>query len=282
MLKPITLGIGAALVLALAAPVAAQETTADTVVATVNGSEITLGHMIITRGQLPQQYQGLPNSVLFDGILEQLIQQSVLAQSLGDELPADARLMIDNETRAILAGRALDQVIAAALTDEAVQAAYTARYEGAEPVTEYNASHILVETEEAAIEIRQQLTDGADFAELAREKSTGPSGPNGGNLGWFSAGMMVKPFEDAVVTLEVGQVSDPVETQFGWHVITLLETRLQDAPAIEDVREELLAEIQRVTVEETITGLTADAEVTRVEDGVIDPEMLSDMTLIAP
>lgn len=281
MLKRNTIWLGPVLALAIAAPAVAQETSADTVVATVDGTEITLGHMIVTKGQLPEQYRNLPDDVLFDGILEQLIQQVVLSQSLGAEVPARAQLMIDNEIRAILAGQVLDRVIGEALTEEAIQAAYNARFEGAEPTTEYNASHILVETEEEAADIRQQLVDGADFAELAREKSTGPSGPNGGNLGWFSAGMMVAPFEEAVLALDVGQISAPVETQFGWHVITLNETRLQDAPEIDAVREELQAGIQRQAVEAAITGLTENAEVIRADTTGINPALLSDTTLIA-
>src|SRR5690606_27065309 len=128
-------------------------------------------------------------------------------------------------------------------------AAYDARYGSATPETEYKASHILVETEEAAADLVKQLADGADFATLARDNSTGPSGPNGGDLGWFGTGMMVKPFEDAVVALEPGEIAGPVQTDFGWHVIKREETRLKDAPDFAAVKDELADELQRKTVE---------------------------------
>lgn len=272
--------LGAVLAISMTTTAFADDVTAETVVATVNGTDITLGHMIATREALPEQYQNLEDGVLFEGILDQLIQQTVLSQSLKGPAPKRIDLAIDNERRTLRAGIVLDDLISSAVSDEALQAAYEERFANAEPTTEYNASHILVETEAEAQEIRKLLDDGADFAALAKEKSTGPSGPNGGNLGWFGPGMMVKPFEDAVVVLEPGQVSDPIETQFGWHVILLSETRLKDAPALEEVRSELEANIQRDAVEDTITTLTDEAAITRVENGSIPASKLRESALL--
>lgn len=268
-----------ALVLALAAPARAEGPDLTTVVATVNGTDITLGHMVATKQNLPQQYQTLPDDVLFEGILDQLIQQTVLSDSVGDDLNNVAQLLIENEIRTIRAGLAIDRKIAAAVTEDAIAAEYTAVYAGIEPATEYNASHILVETQDEALALISELGGGADFAELAREKSTGPSGPNGGSLGWFTEGMMVPPFEAAVMALEIGAVSGPVETQFGWHVITLVETRLQDAPALDDVRGELAAGLQQAAIEDAVTALTEAAEVVRSEDPALTPAALSAVTL---
>lgn len=137
-----------------------------------------------------------------------------------------------------------------------------------------------MKTKEEAQALSDQARDGADFGELAKEHSTGPSGPSGGSLGWFGPGMMVKPFEDAVKTLEAGRVSDPVETQFGWHVIKLNETRQQDAPTLDQVRDELSASIQQKTVEARIQELTALAEIDRsVADG-LDVSALDDPALM--
>lgn len=272
--------LGAVLAISMTTTAFADDVTAETVVATVNGTDITLGHMIATREALPEQYQNLEDGVLFEGILDQLIQQTVLSQSLKGAAPKRIDLAIDNERRTLRAGIVLDDLISSAVSDEALQAAYEERFANAEPTTEYNASHILVETEAEAQEIRKLLDDGGDFAALAKEKSTGPSGPNGGNLGWFGPGMMVKPFEDAVVALEPGQVSDPIETQFGWHVILLSETRLKDAPALEEVRSELEADIQRNAVEDTITTLTDEAAITRVENGSIPASKLRESALL--
>jgi len=242
--------LGAVLAAGLAMPgFAGDDISADTVVAIVNGEPITLGEMIATAETLPDQYRNLPDDVLFEGILNQLIQQTALSQALEDPEPRRIPLSLKNERRLLRAGAQIERIAKDAVTDEAIRQAYEERYAKAEPSKEYNASHILVKTKEEAEEIIKELESGADFAGLAREKSTGPSGPNGGQLGWFGPGMMVKPFEDAVVALEPGQISEPVETQFGWHVIRLNETRLKDAPKLEDVREELRQELERAAVQ---------------------------------
>lgn len=273
----------AVLSMALAAPLQAQDDapTADTVVATVGGTELTLGHMIVLRSRLPEQYQQLPDEVLFEGILDQIIQQAVVGASVG-ELSRENALAIENEERALLASQLIDDVATEALTDEALQAAYDETYGSVEPETEFNASHILVETEEEARALIEELDGGADFAALAQEHSTGPSGPNGGSLGWFGMGMMVPPFEAAVVELEPGSFSDePVQTQFGWHVLILNETRLKDAPALEAVRDELAAQVQRAAVDARVAELTEAADVTRADITGIDPSVLREMSLVA-
>lgn len=257
----------------------AQETTADTVVATVNGTEITVGHMIMVRDGLPEQYRELPNDVLFDGILEQLVQQTVLSQSY-DGSDYAIRLRTENEERRLRAGQAIDRAVASAVTDEALQSLYQERFADFEPAREFNASHILVETREKAQDLIAELNSGADFAQLARDNSTGPSGPNGGQLGWFGAGMMVPPFEAAVMALEVGAVSEPVQTQFGWHVITLNETRLKDAPAMDEVRDTLVGELQEAAVEAEIQRLSDQAQIQRPDISAIDRNIISDTALV--
>ena len=259
---------------------AMMEVSADTVLATVNGDEITLGHVIATRGALPEQYQALPDEVLFEGILEQLIQQTLLSQAMG-ELSRKTELELENERRALIAGEKLDEVMNEALTEEALQKLYDETYGNAEPETEYNASHILVETREEAEDLIAQLADGADFATLAKENSTGPSGPGGGMLGWFSAGMMVEPFEVAVMALEAGSVSpEPVETQFGWHVIRLNETRDKPAPALAEVAEELVQKLQDNAVEAAVGKLLESATVERADLSKIDVSVLRQDELI--
>lgn len=275
-----------ALAFALALPAQAQdatpapEMTADTVVATVNGQDITLGNMLAIRANLPEQYQQLGDEVLWDGILDQLVQQSVLAQ---DEKATETRrvqVALENERRALLAAEVVAAIARDAMTDEAVQAAYDAQYADAELGTEYNASHILVETEEEAQAIAEDVKGGADFATVAREKSTGPSGPNGGELGWFGPGMMVEEFQQAVEGMEVGAVSDPVQTQFGWHVIKLNEERAMEAPALDSVRAELEMQIQQEAVKSYIDEKLAAAEVTRTPSTEVDPSALSNMQLL--
>ena len=276
-----TLSIAAlALTLTVASSANAEEhNTADTVVATVNGTEITLGHMLVLRQRLPQQYQQLPPEVLFDGILDQLVQQTLLGEQT-ETLSSASQYILDNESRALKASEELQGVVAAAMTDEALQEDYNRLYGEVDPETEYNASHILVETEEEAAALVTDLEGGADFAELAKEKSTGPSGPRGGELGWFGKGAMVAPFEEAVVAMDVGSVSAPVQTQFGWHVIKLNETRMKDAPTLDDVRGELEQEIQSAAIQARVDELKEGAEITRTTVEEIDPTLLNDMSLL--
>lgn len=230
-------------------PVAAADALpADTVVATVNGEQITLGHLIVAYATLPQQYQQLPSEVLFDGLLDQLIQQVALAQTHDPEIPARIELSLENERRSLIAANVVEHAMQGAASEAEIKAAYDAKYAGTVDALEFDASHILVETEEEAQAIVAELRGGADFADMARAKSTGPSGPRGGALGWFGKGAMVPEFEAAVVAMEPGTVSDPVQTQFGWHVIRLNDTRVKSAPPLDEVREEIALEDRKSVV----------------------------------
>ncbi|MBF9051164.1 peptidylprolyl isomerase [Roseobacter sp. HKCCD9010] len=268
---------GAALAALMAVPAQAQD--ADTVLATVNGADITLGHLIAMQALLPEQYQQLPDQVLFDGMLEQLVQQEVVAGAARQMVTPRMELGLENEERAFMAAAMMEMIAMAEISEEDLQTEYDRVYGSAEPAREFDASHILVETEEAAAALVEELAGGADFAELAQQHSTGPSGPNGGQLGWFTAGMMVPSFEEAVFELEVGEVSAPVETQFGWHVIILNDSRLQDAPELDDVRAELINGLRNARVETRMEELVSEAEVERPEIE-IDPALIRDMGLL--
>ena len=261
-------------------PAVAEDMTAETVVATVNGTNITLGQMIVLRGTLSEQYQALPDDVLFKGILEQLIQQVMLEQSLGDKVTKRDLIAVENNKRGYLSGIALQAVVGASVTDAALQAAYDARFKDAAPQTEYHAAHILVATEDEAKTIKTELDGGADFAELAKAKSTDTgSGANGGELGWFGLGAMVKPFEDAVIAAKVGEVTAPVKSDFGWHLIKVAETRIAAAPPLDDLRDELAAAIEQKAIEAHLKSLTDAATITRPGDG-FDPKSLRDETIV--
>ncbi len=286
MQKHLHLLASAALVAGLATASLAQDQSesetpdADTVVATVNGVEITLGHMIAARATLPEQYQQLDDKVLYDGILEQLVQQSALAQTFEGKVPLRITKALENEERSLMAGEVVEGVLQDAVTEDALKDLYDRQFGDVDPEEEYNASHILVETEEEAIAVKETVDGGADFAATARDKSIGPSGPNGGELGWFSSGMMVPPFEAATIALGVGEVSDPVQTQFGWHVIKLNETRQADIPTLEDVRAELTQELSQIKAQEAIRTATESADVQVRADVEIDPAMLKQIDLL--
>lgn len=267
----------------LAVPAFAQdagEPSADMVVATVNGAEVTLGHMIMIRAALPEQLKQLPDNVLWDGILDQIIQQTVLVQSGPEDLTRRVALALENEERSLRAAEQAQTVMDGAVSEEAVAAAYAETYEGENRGMEFNASHILVETEEEAADIAKRAREGEDFAELAKAHSTGPSGPNGGELGWFGAGMMVPEFETAVQGMEAGDISDPVQTQFGWHVIKLNETREAEAPALEQVRQELEEKVKSDALDAALMELTEAAEITKTETDGIDPAVLKNLDLV--
>jgi len=260
-------------------PALAETPTAATVVATVNGKAITLGEMIVMRGSLPAQYQALPDDVLFNGILDQLVQQTVLEQSVEPGLTLQQRIQIENDRRSALAAIGLQDVVQKAVTEEALQAAYDARFKDAQPGTEYRAAHILVESEEKANEIKAEIEGGVEFADAAAKYGTDGTKASGGDLGWFGTGMMVKPFEEAVVAMKPGELKGPVQTDFGWHLIKLAETRAAQAPALDEVREELAAEIEQKVVQAHLETLTTAAKVEKPGEG-IDPALLKDQSLL--
>jgi peptidyl-prolyl cis-trans isomerase C len=140
-------------------------------------------------------------------------------------------------------------------SDEEVQKIYDAEYAN-QSNTEYKARHILVKEEEEAKSLITKLNDGGDFAELAKEHSTGPTGKNGGDLGWFDAGQMVQPFSEALKSMEKGKyTTEPVKTQFGWHVILLEDSRQSPPATLEKVRGKIMNSLQQKSLTEYMQGL---------------------------
>ncbi len=281
MAKTMQFLAGAVLAFGLALPGHADEApTAATVVATVNGKAITLGHMIAAREGLPDQYKSLPPDVLYKGLLDQLVQQTVLEQSLDGKLTQTQTLQLENETRGYLSNIVIQAAAAGAVTDEALKTAYDTRFKDAKPQTEYHAAHILVDSEEKANDLKKQLEGGAKFDELAKANSTDTgSGANGGDLGWFGPGMMVKPFEDAVVAAPVGTVVGPIKTDFGYHLILVSETRAAKQPTLEDLHDELASEIQQKAVEAKVEELTKAAKIEKPGEK-LDPALLTKTELL--
>lgn len=271
----------ATVALALATSAHAQDVTdSSTIVARVNGTDITIGHMILTRNDLPTQYRQLPDEVLFPALLDQLIQQTLLGSDAEGPMPTRVKLQLENEERSLMASIAIEQMLQSEISDEDIQAAYEERYAGQDLGLEYNASHILLDTEEEALALLEELQGGADFATAAQEHSTGPSGPSGGSLGWFGRGAMVEPFDAAVAAMEVGTLAGPVQTQFGWHFIRLNETRQIEAPALEEVQNDILDQLGSIAIENKIASLLESADVERMPIEGINPSILQDVTLL--
>jgi peptidyl-prolyl cis-trans isomerase C len=270
-----------ALCAAFGLPAAAETAplTADTVLATVNGVDITLGDVIVTRQGLPAQYQSLPDDQLLTGIVDQLVQQEALKQSLGDTLSKTATIAIDGLKRSYLSNEALMAGIKDAVSEAEIQKAYDAKYKDMAPSLEYHASHILVDSEDKAKALLAEIDGGKPFADVAKANSTDGSAANGGDLGWFGLGAMVKPFEDAVVAATAGKVVGPVKTDFGWHLILVGETRTKAAPPLADVQDQIAKEVQKAAVEAFIKATTDKATITRALEG-IDPAVIKDLTLL--
>lgn len=275
--------VAVAVIMAVSAPALSQtEPTRDTVLATVNGTEITVGHLLAAREALPEQFQQMPGEALFQPLVEQLIEQTAIMQEAEGTLSAREQIAFENEQRAFIANAALTRVASEALSEENVNEAYTAfvtEFDGREPTPEFNASHIIVETEEEAQALRAQLDDGADFADLAREHSMDGAAAGGGSLGWFGLGAMIPEFEEAVQELEVGEFMGPLETSFGWHLVLLNDTRMSQAPELEEVREALEENLQREAAQAALNRATEAAAIERnYED--LDASILSRTELL--
>ena len=274
----------AAALAAPALPGKASAQDAATVIARVGEVELTLGHAVALLAELPEQIRAAPAERLLPALVGQMIDQELLAQAqAGNELSLVHRLQQENSQRDFLANVLLEGVVSSAVDDASLQAAYAAfaeAFEAGEPTPEWNAAHILVREEDEITAVVEELEAGRDFAELAAEASIDGSGQQGGELGWFGPGVMIPEFEEVVRSLEPGQISDPLESRFGWHVVRLLDTRMAGVPPLEQVRDELAQQLQRQAVTLLIEDLRAE---TGIEDlsGDLDPELLRRSDLLA-
>lgn len=232
------------------------------VLASVNGTAITQPVFDVYMDIRSTQKPGVAadrDTILNEIISLELMRQEGLNNGLDTQTVVIATL--DQQQRTVLASAAIKDFLASnPISDESVKELYDNQI--GKPGMEYNARHILVKTQEEAAEIIKQLEGGADFETLAREKSTGPSGKNGGKLGWFAPAQMVKPFTEATAQLEKGAYTkEPVETQFGWHVILLEDTRESTPPAFDDVKDRLKLMAANQMLQAHIQQLRASASV---------------------
>jgi len=215
----------------------------DTVVATVGGETITEADVSFAAEDLQQELTQMPAEQRKPFLLRVLIDMKVMANAAraeGMDQDPVFQQRVGYLTDQALRRQYFGQAIASTVTPEAVQAKYDEFVSTFTPVDEIRASHILVKTKEEADAIKAELNGGADFATIAKEKSIDPGAANGGDLGFFGKGMMVAPFEAAAYALtDIGQVSDPVESQFGWHIIKLEERRQSAPPTIDAVGAQL-------------------------------------------
>lgn len=252
--------------------------TEKTVLVSVNGEDITVGNVISFQSRLSDQYQSMEDSVLFDGILKQLIQQTILSQKVN--IHSDRiKYALENQTRAFLSTELVGNLSETEVIESEIESLYVKFSTDIERKKEYNASHILVETETEAEDLLRRLKNGADFSELAKTYSTGPSGAQGGNLGWFGQGAMVPTFENAVIKLKIDELSVPVQTQFGWHLIKLNDVRKTPVPTIEEVRKELITEIKKKKIDFEMSKIIDSADVI-YSDLEIDPKIIREVSML--
>ena len=196
-------------------------------------------------------------------ILEEIINLELARQggeTQGLDKDTKVQLQIDQQRRAVIATAAIQHELEAnPVSDEELKKIYQ---EQAPSGDEYKARHILVKEEDEAKTLIVELDNGADFSELAKQHSTGPSGKSGGELGWFSPKQMVAPFSEAVAGMEKGAYTkQPVKTQFGWHIIILDDTREASPPPFEQLKPQLQAFVQKQRVQAYITRLRESATI---------------------
>ena len=256
-------------VLTASLPALSQERIA---VATLDGEAIHLDEIIAVAETLPAEYQQQGIAALYPQLVDEVVNArlaAVAGRASGIDKDEDIAAAIKAAADRVIADSYITRRVNEQLTNEAIQTAYDAYVDDTASREQVTASHILVETEDEAKAVIAQLNDGADFAALAKEKSTGPSGPNGGELGSFGRGQMVPAFETAAFSMPGGSYSEtPVQTQFGWHVIKVDDKGIEDAPSLEDMRDQLVANLSRQSFSRIVEELRVGSslEVRPLED----------------
>src|SRR6056297_38806 len=267
---PLALAPPLALGLAMTPPVAAQDDP-DRIVARAGDIEITAADIAIAMADPALQLRDADPAERLEIVITYLVDlrlgaQAAMEAGMGDDEEFARRVAYLREK--MLLEDYMQSEVDDAVTEEAARDLFETTTAGVEPEDEVRARHILVEEEAQAIAVRERLEAGEEFAEIAREVSqdTG-SARNGGDLGFFTAGRMVAPFSEAAFALEPGEVSEPVETQFGWHVIKVEERRETPMPEFEEMREQIDNFLTRQAQQAVILGLREGVEIERLDTG---------------
>lgn len=240
------------------------------VVARVNGMDITAGDLAIAAGDPALQLPDIPDNEKAELLTGYLIDlklgaKAAEAAKIGDS-PDFARKMAYNHDKTLLDAY-LNQEAKKAVTPEAARKLYDETVKGTAPEQEVHARHILVDNEEDAKKAYARVKGGEDFAKVAGEMSKDPgSKADGGDLGFFTKDRMVEAFADAAFKLEPGQISEPVKSQFGWHVIKVEEKRNKPVPSFEEMQGQVNTYLERKAQQDIIIGLRKDAKVERLDE----------------
>lgn len=260
--------IGAAgLALLLAGPAYAE----NEVLATVDGVEITEKDLEIARIELSEHLNNMPEENQRRELLLFLIENQLLAGAAEKEnlhKGPDAEHRMKYYRRRALHDAYYQRKVRDLITEDRLKGFYDDQVAKIEPQEEFRARHILVETEEEAYDIIELINRGSEFAQLAKEKSKGPSGAQGGDLGYSTKGRMVPEFEKAALELKKGEMSEPVKTEFGWHVIKLEDKRMKKPPPFEDVKDGMKASLTRQRAVQVITELRQAVKIDILDEDV--------------
>lgn len=242
----------------------------DTVVARVNGVEIKNSDLDFAASEVgPRLSAYVPEDrrrVLLQFAIENELMAGAGAKDNLDKTDTySAR--VKYHARRALRDAFFDAGITAAVSEADARKIFDERIGNLKPEEEVRARHILVETEAEAKDVAERLEKGEDFAALAKEKSK-DTNAEGGDLGFFSRGQMLKPFEDAAFALDVGKISNPVQTQFGWHIIKVEEKRDRPLPTFDEVKEAIMAQLVQQKAQEVVSGLRSEAEIE-----IVDPKL---------
>jgi peptidyl-prolyl cis-trans isomerase C len=280
------LGFAAAVALALIAGSPAR--AEDKVLAKVNGVEIKESDVALAEEELAPSLQQMDPASRKDNVLGFLIDLQIVAKAAEDkkiENTDDFKKRLSFARKRLMMDSLLASEGKAATTDEAMKKVYE---EAAKQITsevEVRARHILVETEDEAKAVVEELKKGADFAELAKKKSKDPGASDGGDLGFFTKDQMVPEFSAVAFTLEPGKISDPVKSQFGWHVIKVEEKRNRQAPPIDQVKGQIETYVTRKAQADYVAKLRETAKVERLDkpaEPAAKPEAAKDPAPTAP
>ena len=265
---PLALALPLALGLAMTPPAAAQEDP-DRVVARAGDIEITAADIAVAMADPALQLRDTDPEERLEIVITYLVDlrlgaQAAMEAGMGEDEEFARRFAYLREK--MLLEDYMQREIDVAVTEEAARDLFETTTAGIEPEDEVRARHILVEEEDEAAAVLARLEAGEEFADIAREVSQDPgSARNGGDLGFFTAGRMVAPFSAAAFELEPGEISDPVETQFGWHVIKVEERRATQLPQFEDMREQIENFLTRQAQQAFILGLREGVEIERLD-----------------
>jgi peptidyl-prolyl cis-trans isomerase C len=245
------------------------------IVANVNKEKISLETMIHAMNELPPEIQSQPFMSYYEELLERVIDIKLIAQEgkkINLEEEPSVKAAIDFVTEKVLMQAFLSKYVQKNISEESLKASYNNYIADEISREEIKASHILLDTQNEAVEVIKMLNNGDDFAEVAKNKSTGPSGPSGGDLGWFKRGQMVPPFENAAFSLGQNEISQkPIQTQFGWHVIKVFEKRIPQAPSYENMKNNLIQDLERKIVSKKIQDLRNNALIEKLSSSELEP-----------